>query len=141
MKLRFIVIDDIEGVRDVLQEYLTHLGHEVICAEHPLATPVCQKTQCDLEVACADGYFVDLSMPQMNGIDFYESLIRRGCKSPPSNRVLMSGNISKEAIDKANEFGITVVSKPVSLSKVEELVNEMRSRVDPNRKLADIPSS
>ena len=80
MKLRFVVIDDIEGVRDILQEYLTHLGHEVLCAEHPLAEPACKKAQCTNEFSCADAYFVDLSMPYMTGIDFFESLTRRGCK-------------------------------------------------------------
>ena len=141
MKLRFFVIDDIEGIRVLFSEYLTRLGHEVICAEHPLAAPVCQKTQCNIEFACADGYFVDLSMPHMNGIDFFESLIRRGCKSPSRNRVLMSGNITNEAMDKANELGITVVNKPLQLSKIEELVEKMRSRVDPNRRLAVLPLS
>jgi len=141
MELRFFVIDDIEGVRDILQEYLTHLGHEVICAEHPLAAPICQKTQCNIEFACADGYFVDLSMPHMNGIDFFESLTRRGCKAPPENRVLMTGNLTQEAKDKADELGVTVVHKPLQLSKIEELVEEMRSNVDPKRRLADLPSS
>ena len=141
MKLRFFVIDDVEALRDLFSDYLTHLGHEVICAEHPLATPVCQKTQCDVEFACADGYFVDLTMPHMNGLDFFDSLIRRGCKCPPRNRVLMSGNIAKEAMDKANELGVTVVHKPLQLSKIEELVEEMCSRVDPKRRLADLPST
>ena len=141
MKLRFIVIDDVEALRNLFSDYLTHLGHEVICAEHPLATPVCQKTQCDVEFACADGYFVDLTMPHMNGIDFFDSLTRRGCKTPPGNRILITGNLSQEAMDKANELGVTVVHKPLHLNKIEELVEEMRSRVDPKRRLAALPSS
>ena len=140
MKLRFIVIDDVEGIRHIFSEHLTHLGHEVICAEHPLATPVCKKPQCTNEFACADGYFVDLSMPHMTGIDFFASLVRRGCKTPPRNRVLMTGNLTREAMYKANELGITVVQKPLQLSKIGELVAEMRSRVDPKRSLAVLPS-
>jgi len=141
MKLRFIVIDDVEEVRELIREYLTHLGHEALCAEHPLAEPACKKTQCSNEFACADGYFSDLSMPHMTGIDFFESLTRRGCKTPPGNRILITGNLTQEAMDKANELGVTVVHKPLHLNKIEELVEEMRSRVDPKRRLAALPSS
>ncbi len=139
MKLRFVVIDDVEGIRLLFREYLTDLGHEVICAEHPLAVPVCNKTQCSKGFACADGYFVDLSMPYMTGIEFLESLFRRGCKAPPRNKVLMSGNFSQEVYDKAKELGVTLVNKPLELSKIGELVEEMHNCVDPNRRLADLP--
>ncbi len=141
MKLRFFVIDDVEGIRYIISEYFTGFGHEAICAEHPLAKPACQKTQCTNEYACADGYFVDLSMPHMTGIEFFESLVRRGCKVPSRNRVLMSGNLTQQDIDKANKLGITVVHKPLPLSKIGELAEEMRSRVDPKRRLATLPSS
>ncbi len=141
MKLRFFVIDDVEGIRHLFREYITGMGHEVVCAEHPLAVPVCNKTQCSQEFACADGYFVDLSMPYMTGIEFLESLFRRGCKAPPRNKVLMSGNFSQEICDKAKELGVTLVNKPFELSKIGELVEEMQNRVDPNRRLADLPST
>lgn len=141
MKLRIIVIDDEKSIRYTFSEFLTSLGHEVINSEHPLAEFVCKKTQCTCEVACADGFFVDLSMPHMTGIQFLESLFRRGCKSPPANRFLMSGNLTKEAFDKASELGVTVVHKPVKLSKIAELVEEMQNNIDPHRRLADLHES
>ncbi len=141
MKLKFIVIDDVKGIRDIFYEYLTGLGHEVFCAEHPLATSVCKKTQCTNEIACADGYFIDFSMPYMTGLELLENTVRRGCKIPSQNKVLMSGYLTQEVRDKANELGITVVHKPVTLSKIGELVEEISCRVDSKRRLADLPSS
>lgn len=137
MKLRIIVIDDEKSIRYTFSEFLTSLGHEVINAEHPLAEPVCKKTQCTNEVACADGYLVDLSMPHMTGIQFLESLFKRGCKSPPANRVLMSAYLTKEALDKASELGVTVVLKPLTFNKISELIKEMQNHINPHRRLTD----
>ncbi len=141
MVLRFFVIDDVEGIRLLFHDYLKSLGHEVICAEHPMAENVCSKVQCTCEVACADGYFVDLSMPYMTGIEFLEDTVRRGCKVPSRNKVLMSSNTTQEAYYKAEELGITLVNKPLKLSKIRELVEEMHNRVSPNRMLAELPTS
>ena len=138
MKLRFIVIDDQEGIRYIFREYLTELGHEVVCAEHPLAEPICNKTHCCNEEACADGYFVDFSMPYMTGIEFLENSLRRGCKIPLKNMVLMSGNFTQWAYERAEELGITLKNKPIKLSEIETLIEEMQNRINPNRKLAEL---
>lgn len=140
MRLRFFIIDDLENIRLLLRYYLTFLGHEVICAENPRAENICAKIQCTSEFPCADGYFVDLTMPHMTGIEYLENTVRRGCKVPPLNKVLFSGNLTQEASDRAKELGVTLMEKPIELSKIGELVVEMQSRVDPNRRLAELPA-
>lgn len=140
MKLRFIVIDDQKGIRYIFREYLTELGHEVVCAEHPLAEPICNKTSCYNKYACADGYFVDFSMPYMTGIAFLENSLKRGCKVPLENMVLMSGNFTQWAHEKAEELGITLKNKPIQLSEIGALIEEMQNRIKPNRKLAELPT-
>jgi DNA-binding NtrC family response regulator len=139
MKLRFFIIDDEEGLRQLLYEYLTILGHEVICAENPTSEILCNKPCCTNEFPCVDGYFVDYSMPTMNGIDYLESVAIRGCKSPKQNRILMSGNLPQDAFDRATKIGCTVLHKPFGLEEIRVLVEEMSTRIDPNRKLADFP--
>jgi DNA-binding NtrC family response regulator len=138
MKLRFFIIDDEEGLRQLLHEYLTFLGHEVICAENPTAENVCNKSICSSELPCADGYFVDYSMPEMNGIDYLESVVKRGCKPPTQNKVLMSGNLPLDVFDRATKIGCTVLYKPFGLEEIRGLVEEMSARVDPSRKLSDL---
>ncbi len=138
MKLRFFVIDDEEGLRQLLHEYLTILGHEVICAENPVADCLCNKPSCSSEFPCADGYFVDYSMPEMNGIDYLEGLVKRGCKSPTRNRAIMSGNLPQDVFDRATKIGCPVLYKPFGLEEIRGLVEEMSARVDPSRKLADL---
>ena len=138
MKLRFTIIDDSEEIRNLFCLHLTRMGHEVVCAEHPLAEPVCQKAQCTNDDACADGYFVDFSMPHMTGLHFFQSLLKRGCKSPPENRFLMSANLPEDAMKKASELRITYVRKPFRLKRIEELVEEAQIRLDLHLRRADL---
>lgn len=138
MKLRFFIIDDEEGLRQLLREYLTILGHEVICAENPTAENVCNKSVCSSEFPCADGYFVDYSMPEMNGIDYLEAVVKRGCKSPTQNRIIMSGNLPQNVFDRATKIGCSVLYKPFGLEQIRGVVEEMSTRVDPSRKLVDL---
>ena len=141
MKLRFFVIDDVEGIRLLFREYITAMGHEVVCAEHPMAENVCSKSQCTSEFACADGYFVDLSMPYMTGIEFLENAVKRECKIRPKNNVLMSGYFTQEATDRAEKLGVTLVNKPVNLYNIKGLIEERHNRIDQNRRLSDLPAS
>lgn len=138
MKLRIFVIDDEQCITETFNWHLTDQGHEVICLAEPTACSTYKGEQCDHEHACGDILFIDKNMPKMSGLEFVEAMKKKGCKGITQNMVVMSGALTQEDINKATELGCVVVSKPITLDRIDELIEEMKKVIRPERKLADL---
>ena len=141
MKLRIFVIDDEECITETFKWHLTDLGHEVICMSEPMACHVYEGGQCNHEHPCADILFVDKNMPNMTGLEFVEHMENKGCKGFINNKVLMSGAFDKSDIEKAKELGCRIVDKPLTLAQIDAWIDEIKSTIPPDRKLADLPET
>jgi len=62
----------------------------------------------------------------------------KGCKGLAQNKVVMSGSLDREDLEKAKELGCVVVNKPITFDQVDELIDEMKKNIPPNRKLAPL---
>lgn len=141
MKLRVFVIDDEPCITETLNWHLGDQGHEVICATEPTSCSVYQGGQCDHEHPCGDILFVDKNMPKMTGLEFVAHMTKKGCKGLAQNKVVMSGDLTKEDIDKALELGCVVVEKPVTLDEIDALIEKLKKDIPPDRVLADLTGS
>ena len=121
-----------------MQWYLESQGHEVLVASEPEGCDVYQGCECNHEYACGDVLFVDYNMPRMKGLEFIELMSQRGCKGLPENKIIMSGNISAIDMDKVEVLGCKIEQKPLSLFRVDEIIEEAKKRLQPDRKLADL---
>jgi CheY-like chemotaxis protein len=138
MKLRIFVIDDEECITYTMRLHLEELGHEVLTAPDPTLCPVYQGGMCDHDHVCGDIFFVDRHMPRMDGLTFIELMERRGCKGLTRNKVIMSGALTQEDLDRAKKLGCTALGKPVPLDEITRLIEEMEKSVPADRKLADL---
>lgn len=128
-KLKIVVIDDEECIRESLAWFLEDLGHEVHTAASPQVCRVYHGHDCDKGEACADALLIDHNMPGMNGLDFIVMLKERGCRGVTANMLLMSGDIASVNTQKALELGCEVVQKPLSFSQLGAWVDKVVQRI------------
>ena len=128
MKLKIVVIDDEESIRDTFKWLLEDLGHEVITCAEPVTCEVYSRDSCQQDTPCSDTLIIDYHMPGMNGLEFIESLVQHGCHGKTENVLLMSGDTTKIDMQKVEKLGCRVAQKPISLVFLEEWVEEIQSR-------------
>ena len=138
MKLKVLVIDDEECIRDTLRWYLEDLGHDVLCASEPNFCDIYQNHDCLKDLPCGDMLLIDYHMRTTTGLDFVELLSKRGCKILPANKIIISGDISAIDMDRVEALGCQVEQKPLSFERLDELIDEASQRIASDRVLADL---
>jgi len=128
-KLKIIVIDDEECIRDPLKWHLEGLGHECLSASEPALCDVYHGHACSQISACADALLIDYNLPGMNGLEFIERLKSRGCKGVISSMLIMSGNTTEIDMAKAAEFGSQIFQKPFRFEELERWLEDVEKRI------------
>jgi len=138
MRLRIFVIDDEQCIRDSFKWHLEDQGHEVLTAPEPVVCDIYKGHDCSEIYPCGDILFVDYNMPRMTGLEFVELMSQRGCKGHPSNKIIMSGDTTTIDMERVNRLGCQVIQKPVTLLRVDEIIDECKSRISEKRRLANL---
>ena len=134
---RILIFEDDESIRKILWHFFDHRGYEVFTFPHPRSCPICDisKCTCPTSESCADFIITDLNMPFMEGIDFIEQQISKGCKV--KNLALMSGDLSGPVMERADELGVKVFPKPFKIADMERWVIDAEAKIPQNRELSD----
>jgi len=109
-----LVVDDDEGVREMLSTSLSAAAYDVVTAsDGSAALAALQRTPCDLLMA-------DLKMPGMDGL----TLIREARKRSPALRVvIVTGLPSEASAIEAIDIGVSgYLTKPFVVSKLLDVV-------------------
>ncbi|PLY06931.1 MAG: hypothetical protein C0624_03860 [Desulfuromonas sp.] len=130
MKLKIVIIDDEESIRDSLAWYLEDLGHEVITAAEPSSCEIYQGDRCSQQQPCGHALITDYHLPQMTGLEFVEAMTQRGCKGITANKLIMSGNANAIDRHRAEQLGCLVVQKPLRFAFVERWLEEVKKRIN-----------
>ena len=137
MKYRTIICDDNELVRDYYYHILIEREHEIYsfddakyCPLNSIIDYVCNNVN-----PCSDIIISDVSMPQVNGLDFVENLRAKGCKI--KYIALISGNWADEDISRAKHIGCSVFHKPVLPKDLHEWLTKCEENLDHQRVLSD----
>lgn len=123
-KLRLVVVEDNEAVREATKELFQKYGFEVYTFQNGkelLDNFYNLKDRFDLVVS-------DIIMPGMNGVELYDKLKKI---KPDIKFIFMTGYANNlEIIRALNEQGVPVLSKPF---RVEEFLKKIREIVDKNK--------
>lgn len=141
MKLRILIIDDDGFCRNRFKWHLEKQGHEVVTLQEPLHCGVYCGDYCRQEKACGHIYLISDHLPRMTGLEYIEKMVLRGCKSLPTNKIVMAGNTTGVDPDRVRKVGCQVVDRPLSLERLDQLVEFAQATVDPRRELADLSAS
>jgi CheY-like chemotaxis protein len=129
---RAVIYDDDKIILDVLKQYLSLRGYEVITFGEPVVCPINEDSAlCTSLNACADIMITDLMMPTMNGIELLKAQIKRGCKLTMKNKALMSGyDTDNFASKEIHEMGCAFFRKPFDFGEVDEWLSVRELQMD-----------
>ncbi len=120
--LRILFADDEAYLRDLMQEELPRMGHEVtVCPDGAAAMKAMEKTTFDVAL-------LDLKMPGMTGI---EVLSRVRQISPDTQVVILTGQASVDTAVQALRLGaFDYLTKPCKWAELEVLLRRVAERRD-----------
>lgn len=136
-KRRAVVIDDERIIVDLLAEFFSTRGYEVLSYTAPVVCPLreAEGKPCDSEYPCADVIITDFKMPGMNGLDLLEEQFMQGCKVRGENKALTSGYLDGESHSGMKQRGYAFFQKPIDFSKLSAWLDECETRMDLSRPL------
>jgi DNA-binding response OmpR family regulator len=141
MKLRIIVLEMDEGIRDLVTIIAQNKGHEVIALPEPVVCPLYSDLDCccSQDLACGDLMIISNRMAKMSGLKLIKKQLEGGCKGAAQNKLVLSTSARKSReFSFAKELGCKVLMKPFKISEISAWIDECEKRIDPNRKLADL---
>jgi DNA-binding NtrC family response regulator len=111
-----LIVDDEPSIRSFISRVVETLGHQPVTASTGVeGLKRFQETPVDLS-------FVDINMPEMNGIHFLEAAKKT---DPKAVVIMMTGFPSAETIvETIEDDGYTYISKPIQLERLKDLVNK-----------------
>lgn len=124
-KSKILVVDDEQQVAEVLTEFFTMKGYEVICASGGL------EGLSKAEKHKPDVILLDVRMPDLDGL----SVLRRIREMNPFVGILMmSGNTDTEAAKEALQLGaFDYILKPFDFEYLDRAVHKMITAATPNK--------
>ncbi|MBI9032146.1 response regulator [bacterium] len=117
MNKRILIVDDDQLLRDVVGQYLTKNGFEVVIPNSALET---------IEIFNPGDYslaIIDLVMPDIGGIELMESLLS---KDPNLKVVIMTGYPTVDSAYKAMVDGVfEYIIKPFRMKELLEVAKKL----------------
>jgi PAS domain S-box-containing protein len=114
-----LIVDDEEGIREILQEGLNARGMKAEVVESSEAALAYLKSnRCDV-IVC------DFNLPGLSGLQFLEKVRARPESSPPSFVFMTGEMLDSEAFARFRKDGICLLQKPFQLSTLANLLGEL----------------
>lgn len=117
MSKKILIVDDDQLLRDVVGQYLSKNGYEVVIPKSAIEALEIFKTD-DFSLA-----IIDLVMPDIGGIELMESLISR---DPNLKIVIMTGYPTVDSAYKAMVDGVfEYIIKPFRMKELLEVAQKL----------------
>jgi CheY-like chemotaxis protein len=137
MRIRVPIFDDEPAIRSLLWQLLDGRGYEVFSFPEAGSCPlyISHRCQCSEDQACTDIIISDNNMPIIDGLEFIENQMKKGCKV--KNTALMSGDWSESNLQYAERLGCQIFHKPFGLDEINKWLDECEKRIKPDRNLSN----
>jgi DNA-binding NtrC family response regulator len=136
-KRRAVIYDDDLVIKDMLNQYFSDRGYEVLTFKEPVVCPIEEDSvTCSNLNACADIIVTDFMMPIMNGIELLKAQTKRGCKLTIKNKALTSGfDVEDIGVPDLHELGCAFFRKPFNFDEMSAWLSERELQMDLSRPL------
>ena len=128
LKGKILIVDDEEGIREILSRYLSKQGYAVVTAQNGKeGIETFKKEEFDLVIS-------DIRMPEMDGVAFL-NLIK---KSDPDVEVIMvtAYETMESAIESLRKGAYDYIIKPFSIEKIAITVEKALEKRQLKEKIA-----
>ena len=141
MKIRAFVFEDYDPLRSVISSILESRRYEVLSYSEPVTCPIYldRECRCPLEYMCGDIFIMENNMPSMTGLEFIENQTRNACKAIRKNKAVISGRWTDAELEQAKRLDCKIFEKPFKTNELLSWLDECERRIEPNRKLSDLP--
>ena len=132
MKLKILVVDDDESIRNMLKTALESKGHEVTTLADPTEFKYFDQLSCPCPEGepCTDVLIADIVMPNIEGIDFCKKLKASGCRPlAKGNVAIISGYLTIHYMNELNDLGIHYMRKPFEMKEMFEWIEQCQARI------------
>ena len=142
MKLKIVVFDQEQSLRNLLRVYLAGQGHEVQAFRAPDVCPLyhnllAERCCCPRERPCADVVLIDSRLQNINALEFLKLQRRHGCKALDANKAVMSASMTKTQEEAIAEFGCHHIRKPFRLAEIKSWIKACAARLAAPHGLSD----
>ncbi|RME23550.1 MAG: response regulator [Candidatus Zixiibacteriota bacterium] len=113
---RILVIDDSPVMRQLLEEFLAELGHDVTCTEDGAA---------GIEAALQDRYdlcICDIHMPKKNGLQVFHTL---SAKCPHTRFILTDSMPDELSAVVTKDLPVQYLRKPFELKQLQNVLDRL----------------
>lgn len=120
-RIKAVVIDDVDLLRELLTEILEQRGYEVACYSSPEDYGCCSGDKCQHTSAegRVDLLLTDNQMASVSGLELIEQQLANNCKLLARNRAVISGSWTRDQRTKARQLGCQTFDKPCSLETIQ----------------------
>jgi len=136
-KRRVIIYDDDVNVLNLLKDFFSNRGYEVLAFDSLAVCTIYGKNldSCANSKPCADIIITDYQMPKMTGLELLHKQAQRECKVDIRNKALMSGNLDEENQKKVKGLGHAFFSKPFKFPEFTAWVEDCETRIDLSKQI------
>lgn len=130
-KLRVLVVDDEEELRDLLQEILRDIGIvRVHLAENgEMAWQRLSRSELEYDLVISDWL-----MPRMDGLQLLQKMRQWGSETP---FMMLTVKVTREAVAAAKEAGVTLyVAKPFTYGDFSKKISALAKQIIENKAAA-----
>jgi DNA-binding response OmpR family regulator len=141
MKLRALIFEEVESLRNLLAVALRDRNYEVYSFADPQVCPLYDDKDgaCPQELPCADLLITDNHFAGTSGLQLIRRHVEGGCKGAVSNTAVMSDSWTHEELELARELGCKVFEKPFRFKDFSNWLDNREKTVEPDRRLAEVP--
>lgn len=140
-RIKAVVIDDVDLIRNLLAEVLMQRGYEVVSFAAPQEFSSClrESCQCHQDERQVDLLLTDNQMTPVSGLEMIEQQLLNDCKLLAKNRAVISGSWTLEERAKAKRLGCQTFDKPCSLETIQSWLDSCEHNLlrppatEPNR--------
>ncbi|SEM13687.1 two component transcriptional regulator, LytTR family [Aquimarina amphilecti] len=129
-RIKCLIVDDEPLAREIIENYISRINHlELIdsCANALEAFNIITNKNIDL-------IFLDIQMPELNGIDFLKDL-------SPSTQVIFTTAYSDYAVDAFNLEAIDYLLKPIEFSRFLKSINKVLKLLDTTNSIPPVTTN